>query len=293
MLPNPNCVDVNEVMPMKISLQAGYCEPWQGAQQLGTSDALSQWGLPDGAPSQHMGARTAPVSSTAEWLSTGCQSRQAREETGLFSMPPVQGASSESYHGFTSVSWSTPRWHKSAESVGVLSQDDHIFMKIAGPRQKRTHDSGEGYELATICMVFDASLRCGGVHSYRFCFMDGELGLADGAGFVFDTRVRRRPLGQMRAVFLNQRGIVCLRRGQNVSKLPVQLPRLTLGMLLTLSVNLDQAACRFDISDEYGQIQGSADVGLQALLEGSMRETQLHSGFFCAVVTGNITVGLF
>mmetsp|Transcript_64774 Transcript_64774/g.186154 ORF Transcript_64774/g.186154 Transcript_64774/m.186154 type:complete len:486 (-) Transcript_64774:111-1568(-) len=192
--------------------------------------------------------------------------------------------------------WSTARWHKSADAVGVLSEDDHLFTKSAGPRLKRTHISGTGYELATICMVFDASLRCGGTHAYRFCFVDGELGPADGAGFVFDTKVRRRPLGQMRAVFLNQRGFVCLRRGQHVSKLPVQLPRLALGMYLTLSVNLDRFVARFNISDAAGSIKGSADVGLEALFEGEAGNVggiQLRSGFFCAVVTGNITVGLY
>lgn len=189
--------------------------------------------------------------------------------------------------------WLAARWHKSAESVGELSEEDHVFTKNAGPRLKRTHVSGAGYELATICMVFDASLRCGGAHTYRFCFLDGELGPADGAGFVFDTKVRRRPLGQMHAVFLNQRGFVCLRKGQQVSRLPVQLPRLTLGMKLTMRVNLDRYSARFDITDPSGTLKGSADVGLEGLFEGEPQGVQLRSGFFCAVVTGNITVGLY
>merc|ERR1719469_280894 len=134
-------------------------------------------------------------------------------------------------------------------------------------------------------MVFDSSLRYGGTHSYRFMLIEGDLGLADGAGFVFDTRVRRRPLGQMRAVFLNQRGIVCLRRGKHVSKLPVQLPRMAIGMQLTLSVNLDCLSARFEVMDAFGHVLGSADVWLHSLLETNMRETELRSGFFCAVVT--------
>lgn len=208
-------------------------------------------------------------------------------------LAPFTESTQEARRGAAETVWSSPKWHKSAETVGILSQEDHVFTKTAGPRHKRVHDSGAGYELATICMVFDASLRCCGIHSYRFCFMAGELGPADGAGFVFDTRVRRRPLGQMRAVFMNQRGFVCLRRGQNVSKLPVQLPRLDLGMYLTLSVNLDRFAARFDITDASGQVEGSADVSLEALFEDLLWGEQMRSGFFCAVVTGNITVGLY
>mmetsp|Transcript_51881 Transcript_51881/g.136330 ORF Transcript_51881/g.136330 Transcript_51881/m.136330 type:complete len:535 (-) Transcript_51881:195-1799(-) len=190
--------------------------------------------------------------------------------------------------------WSSARWHKSAESVGLLTEEDHIFTKIAGPRLKRMHDSGAGhYELATICMVFDATLRCGGSHMYRFCFMDGELGPADGAGFVFDTKVRRRPLGQMRAVFMNQRGFICLRKGSDVSKSPVRLPRLGLGMYLSLNMDLDRCSARFEISDAEGHSKGSADVGLEALFDDCLGSDQLRSGFFCAVVTGNITVGLY
>jgi len=175
----------------------------------------------------------------------------------------------------------------------VLTEEDHIFTKTAGPRLKRVHDSGAGYELATICMVFDATLRCGGVHAYRFCFMAGELRPADGAGFVFDTKVRRRPLGQMCAVFMNQRGFICLRRGSNVSKSPVQLPRLGLGMCLTLSMDLDQCTARFEVSDASGRPEGSADVGLETLFDDALGGDQLRNGFFCAVVTGDITVGLY
>lgn len=180
----------------------------------------------------------------------------------------------------------SPRWHHSAELVGALSEDGHVFRKAAGPRQKRVRDTGVGYELATICMVFDASLRCAGRHTYRFTLLDGDLGPADGAGFVFDTRVRRRPLHQMRAVFLNQRGTVCLRKGQQVTKLPVQLPRLRQGGCLTLVVDLDRHAAHFCIASKEGSVEGSADVRLEMLLSdypGGL----LRSGFFCAVVTGS------
>jgi hypothetical protein len=185
------------------------------------------------------------------------------------------------------------RWHDSASAVGILSEDGHTFTKMAGPRKKRLHGSGVGhYELSTICMIFDSSLRCGGDHAYHFSFMDGELGLADGAGFVFDTRLRRRPLQQLRAVFLNQRGYVCLRKGQQVSKLPVQLPKLCVGMQLTLFINLDNLSARFTTSDDQGHVKGTADINLDELFDDMPGWHRIRSGFFCALVSGGITVAL-
>lgn len=215
----------------------------------------------------------------------GRQGLQDRERSRAIE----KGSSKGSENG----AWRTNRWHKSAEMVGILQQDDHIFTKVAGPKHQRVHDSGVGYELSTICMVFDASLRCGGTHRYTFSFIEGELGPADGAGFVFDNRVRRRPLQQMRAVFMNLRGYVCLRRGGHVSRLPAQLPRLTLGKYLTLSVNLDWFSARFDISDEDGHVEGSCDVNLESIFSDVPGSEQTRSGFFGAVVTGNVTVGLY
>jgi len=184
------------------------------------------------------------------------------------------------------------RWHESASAVGRLTDDGHIFTKKAGPRQSRVSDKGRVYELATICMVFDASLRSGGVHRYQFYILGGEFGPADGAGFTFDTKVRRRSIQQMCAVFLNQRGCICLRRRQHVTKLPARLPPLTVGVLLTMIVDLNMEKVRFEVS-KHGAVQGSADVSVSELM-GSMNESEsLRSGFFCAVVTGNISVGLY
>eukprot|EP00440_Ansanella_granifera_P069581 gb/GFBE01075493.1/.p1 GENE.gb/GFBE01075493.1/~~gb/GFBE01075493.1/.p1 ORF type:complete len:361 (+),score=47.57 gb/GFBE01075493.1/:1-1083(+) len=190
------------------------------------------------------------------------------------------------------------RWHKSAETVGVISNDGHVFTKTAGPRRSRVSDRGARVELASICMVFDSSLRCGGVHRYCYQIMDGELGAADGAGFVFDSKVRRNNIQRMRSVFLNQRGRICLRNNQQVTKLEAQLPPLTVGVILTLLVDLDSLTARFDISNPHGALIGSADVSLEGLFDPgctmglSRVGSQLRSGFFCAVVTGSITIGI-
>lgn len=184
------------------------------------------------------------------------------------------------------------RWHKSAETVGVISSDGHIFTKTAGPRRCRMSERGARVELASICMVFDSSLQCGGVHRYCYQIMEGELGAADGAGFVFDSKVRRNNIQRMRSVFLNQRGRICLRNNQQVTKLQAQLPPLTVGVSLTLLVDLDGLNARFNVSNSQGVLAGSADVSLEGLFDPNSSGSQLRSGFFCAVVTGSITIGI-
>jgi len=184
------------------------------------------------------------------------------------------------------------RWHKSAETVGMISEDGHVFTKTAGPRRSRVSEHGATVELASICMVFDASLRCGGVHRYCYEIMDGELGAADGVGFVFDSKVRRNNIQRMRSVFLNQRGRICLRNNHQVTKLQAQLPPLRVGVCLHLLMDLDSLIARFNVSNAQGVLCGSADVSLQGLFDPSSGALQLRSGFFCAVVTGSITIGL-
>lgn len=190
------------------------------------------------------------------------------------------------------------RWHKSAQTVGVISNDGHVFTKTAGPRRSRVSDRGARVELASICMVFDSSLRCGGVHRYCYTVLHGDLGAADGAGFVFDSKVRRNNIQRMRSVFLNQRGRICLRNNQHVTKLDAVLPPLTVGAILTLLINLDCLTARFDISSPQGALMGSADISLEQLFHPAVGMSsragnpQLRSGFFCAVVTGSITIGI-
>lgn len=186
----------------------------------------------------------------------------------------------------------TCRWHRSAEAAGEVSGGGHVFTKMAGPRRSRISDRGAHVELASICMVFDESLRCGGIHEYSYQILDGELGPADGAGFVFDSRVRRNNIQRMRSVFLNQRGRICLRNNHQVTKLQAQLPALAVGMTLTLTIDLDSLVARFGINAGGGSYTKFADVSLRDLFDLGVRQAQLRSGFFCAVVTGDISVSL-
>mmetsp|Transcript_9893 Transcript_9893/g.28128 ORF Transcript_9893/g.28128 Transcript_9893/m.28128 type:complete len:406 (+) Transcript_9893:77-1294(+) len=202
----------------------------------------------------------------------------------------------------------TCRWHKSAKTVGVVSEDGHVFTKTSSGRQKVCMGSrGRPIELAPLCMVFDESLRCGGTHRFNYQILDGELGAADGAGFVFDSKVRRNNIQRMRSIFLNQRGCVCIRDHERVKKLGVRLPPLGAGMSLGLQIDLDSLYMQFIVFAVDGHPIGSAEVSVGGFFGSGVgmprscsaeacgmdgTEWQPGSGFFCAVVTKEVSVGL-
>mmetsp|Transcript_29407 Transcript_29407/g.74581 ORF Transcript_29407/g.74581 Transcript_29407/m.74581 type:complete len:160 (-) Transcript_29407:88-567(-) len=158
-------------------------------------------------------------------------------------------------------------------------------------------------------MVFDESLRCGGMHHFHYRILDGEVGAADGAGFVFDSKVRRNNIQRMRSVFLNQRGCVCIRDHERVKKLGVRLPPLGAGMSLALNIDLDSLYLQFLVYAADGSTIGMAEVSVGGFF-GADANTQPgplscsaqarkaadmqppSSGFFCAVVTKEVSVGL-
>lgn len=189
------------------------------------------------------------------------------------------------------------KWHSSASSAGNLSEDSHIFAKpSACPRKSRSN----GMTLSSLCMIFERTLRVGGFHQYRYSILEGSVGAADGVGFVFDSRIRRTNIQRMRSVFLNKHGQVCLRNLDSITKLPGSLPRLTEGISVFLTVDLDHAAACFKMFDTCGKCCGVADLSFASLLAAPPPRLQadrsyvqpVRSGFFCAIVTGNITVSL-
>lgn len=229
----------------------------------------------------------------------------SRGSSASYSNPGVQYEASESPDQYSELqeAWSTRestqassklilcRWHKSAGTVGSISADGHTFKKTASGQKVVINDRGTPMELSSICMVFDSTLRCGGLHTYQYTIVDGELGPADGAGFVFDSKVRRNNIQQMRTVFLNKRGVICIRDRHNVRKLTAQLPPLEPGLCLSLTVDLDNSQLQFVISSHEG-VLGFAEVQLDCLFDLSMKAS-FQSGFFCAVVTKEITVSLW
>eukprot|EP00440_Ansanella_granifera_P043735 gb/GFBE01047394.1/.p1 GENE.gb/GFBE01047394.1/~~gb/GFBE01047394.1/.p1 ORF type:complete len:253 (+),score=29.25 gb/GFBE01047394.1/:1-759(+) len=179
-------------------------------------------------------------------------------------------------------------WHNSASSVGTLSQNNHVFTRSAGPSQTKFSDSGEMIKLAAMCLVYDATLRYGGVHAYTFQVLDGELGPADGCGFTFDTLLRRRSMREMRAVFVNKKGYICLRSGADVSRLPIRLPQLKANMELLVKVDLDRLIARFEVRSPANVSLGAGQADLSQFAEHG----KPLSGFFIAVVTSDVTVSL-
>eukprot|EP00930_Biecheleria_cincta_P087162 TRINITY_DN76411_c0_g1_i1.p1 TRINITY_DN76411_c0_g1~~TRINITY_DN76411_c0_g1_i1.p1 ORF type:complete len:314 (-),score=67.12 TRINITY_DN76411_c0_g1_i1:186-1127(-) len=177
-------------------------------------------------------------------------------------------------------------WHESASKVGQISQDGHMFTKAAG-KTKVVLAEGRKREMSSICMIFDHRLQTGGAHNYTYGILDGELGPADGVGFVFDSKIRRNNIQRMRTVFLNQRGDICIRDQAHVQKLGAQVPPLAVGRWVTVHVDLDSLRLCFAVYSHEGLL-GVADVNLQ----GTFRAVQ-RSGFFCAVVTKDICVSLW
>jgi len=192
------------------------------------------------------------------------------------------------------VSSAECRWHNSAKAMGTISEDGHVFTKVE-TRGKRSilNNRGTPVELSPICMVFDASLRRGGFHQFHYQILDGELGAADGAGFVFDKQVRRNNIQRIRSVFLNQRGRICIRNNGQVTKLGGQLPPLSVGMCLELLIDLDNQWLRFSVYNGGGRLEGTGEVSLEGRfgLEDAATSTS-RSGFFCAVVTKDVCISI-
>jgi hypothetical protein len=137
-------------------------------------------------------------------------------------------------------------------------------------------------------MVFDHNLRRGGQHQYNYAILEGDLGAADGAGFVFDSKIRRNNIQHMRSVFLNRKGRLCVRDQQSVTRLGARLPEFFPGVIVVMDVDLDSVWLHFTVFLPDGSIGGSADVSAAGLFGDFIPD----AGFFCAVVTKDVTVAL-
>jgi hypothetical protein len=187
------------------------------------------------------------------------------------------------------------RWHETLKSIGIVSCDGHVFTKVAGADQIKINTAGIPTKLSTICMIFDDRLRCGGLHEYCYTILEGEVGAADGVGFIFDNKLKRNNIQKTRAIFLNRRGQVCFRDRSHVQKFDVQLPSISVGMSINFVVDLNNAYAYFELSDHDGIICGSAKVAFGAYLGNPVSVTRTSSprtGFFCAIVTKDISVHL-
>ncbi|CAE7709506.1 unnamed protein product, partial [Symbiodinium microadriaticum] len=278
------------------------CEPWKVAvdPKIFDTPSISQgrvgtayWAADD-CGSTEDGSDRDTTSEGSSVQAHGSWRSEAQWQQDQKPWPQAANTNSEREHAATpntSVVHSTCRWHKSASTVGSISTDGHVFTKSASGQKVVINDRGMPMELSSICMVFDSTLRCRGVHTYQYTILSGELGAADGAGFVFDSKVRRNNIQQMRTVFLNQRGVICIRDRQNVRKLKAQLPPLEVGLCLTLTVDLNTLRLHFVVSAPEGVV-GFAEVCLDGLFDLTA-QANFQSGFFCAVVTKEISVSLW
>lgn len=202
------------------------------------------------------------------------------------------------------------RWGTTAPYVGDVSEDGHELTKTTvGPR--KYHDNGT--QLSTLCMIFERDLREGGIHSYTYTILEGDVGAADGVGFVFDNKIRRNNIQKMRSVFLNRHGKVCVRDQTKIWKYEETLPRLACGTVVKLVIDLDASEATFVVvpSMSNGKRQSSfhrpcsqrfanelavPGAGCTQVNFGSVFEKHgvkpPRCGFFAAVVTGAIKVSL-
>lgn len=247
------------------------------------------------------------VTAPAAWISVPSSPISNDPQT-------LEVASGEVYHqedleSINGTEWATnsvpgaSKWHSSALSAGNLSEDGHIFAKThVGPRKSHSN----GMTLSSLCMLFERTLRVGGLHQYCYTIVEGAVGAADGVGFVFDSRIRRTNIQRMRSIFLNKHGQVCIRNLDSIIKLPCSLPKLAEGVSVYLTVDLDRAAARFKMDDPLGKHCGMADLSFASLMVNNSSQptpagqqpgppqvmSSVRSGFFCAIVTGSITVSL-
>merc|ERR1719191_2450399 len=98
-------------------------------------------------------------------------------------------------------------------------------------------------------MVFGSALHVGGSHSYRYSILDGNVGAADGVGFVFDSKICHNNIKRMRSVFLSSSGQVCV---QNLEQIPILdecFPKLAIGLTVRFQVNLDHGTLQIEVQD--------------------------------------------
>merc|ERR1712232_399229 len=87
-------------------------------------------------------------------------------------------------------------WHETAACVGTLSEDGHFFRNVTqGCRIQKE------YWLSKLCVVFERNLRIGGVARYRYAIEQGDVGPADGAGFILSPEIKRMSIQRIDDLF--------------------------------------------------------------------------------------------
>lgn len=150
--------------------------------------------------------------------------------------------------------------------------------------------SSKGFQLSCLTMLFEATLHNRGKRSYRYSILQGAIGAADGAGFVFATAIKRTNIQRMRTIFLNRHGYICVRDLGSISKIKSGLPPLSIHSVLTLTIDLDADAAHFAMQSADGK-HGSVVIHELSLQFNEPADVP-RSGFFCAILTEGTTVSL-
>mmetsp|Transcript_50449 Transcript_50449/g.156061 ORF Transcript_50449/g.156061 Transcript_50449/m.156061 type:complete len:414 (-) Transcript_50449:248-1489(-) len=178
------------------------------------------------------------------------------------------------------------RWHTSAGTVGQLSEDRHIFMKMDSSYRMNSR----GFALSPLTILYEEELHRHSVRRYRYEISQGSIGPADGVGFVFSSKIQRTNIQNIRSIFLNRNGHICVRDRGEIVRMKSAAPRLAEKMVLRMVVDLDADYVAF-----YVESGGSGSIGIKipnCTACFSATEPLPRSGFFCAILTGRIKVSL-
>merc|ERR1719188_2082748 len=156
----------------------------------------------------------APGGAAASW--DGCEPYQ---------LPPADGPPLGSLHCF----------HREAAGFGAVSPDFRVFTK--GPAFA-----------GRLSVVSEGEVHMGGVHRYLVQFTSGELSRADGVGFVFASQLPcPKNIQRICSIFVNQRGMICMRIFGDVIKAPAHVKPLKIGDWIEMAIDLESRVANFNI----------------------------------------------
>lgn len=156
----------------------------------------------------------APGGAAASW--DGCESYQ---------LPPADGPPLGSLHAF----------HREAAGFGAVTPDFRVFTK--GPTYA-----------GRLSVVSEGEVHMGGVHRYLVQFTSGELSRADGVGFVFASQLPcPKNIQRICSIFVNQRGMICMRIFGEVIKAPAHVKPLKIGDWVEVTMDLENRVATFKL----------------------------------------------
>eukprot|EP00397_Hematodinium_sp_SG-2012_P032284 GEMP01034365.1.p1 GENE.GEMP01034365.1~~GEMP01034365.1.p1 ORF type:complete len:557 (+),score=131.46 GEMP01034365.1:259-1929(+) len=227
---------------------------------------------------RQVGAQSAEHELPSMNRQVGAQSATSGEASGSESGEEVYADEPQRQSG-------SPQWHHSASSVGQVFEDGRVFVKKQAGQYK---DHWSGAQLPPLCILFERHLRIKGIHRCCFCIMEGNIGSADGVGFVFDTEIRRKNIQEVRSIFLNSHGQICQRNLSKVTKFSQHLPPFVIGCEIEIIINLNSWVVTFETRSHSQKARGEVKISTRGGGEMKLYE----SGFFCAVVTQSVALRL-